>query len=419
MSPNAVRFGVLFLGVMLMGCGRGETPRTDAGSTNHDPARARGSDRSGMELATRARPLQPGAAGAVETTLEAFRTSRLEVVYDALPASFQQDITQLVHEFADRVDPALWDMTTQLLRKAINVFRQQDEIFIALLTRPGSGTSTEITIAWAEFVNAAERLVDGPLTNQEKWKSLDIHEALRTDISRVVRRLMTLSALANPPEQNPLQQIDLVQVDLVESFDVSAQVRIIPHGGTDAVPTTPFVLQEGKWIPRSLAEEWPTMIDIARKSLAQWETTRGEPSVKHLQEKLRVIDRVLDQMLTATNAEQLGSAATPIVLQITQWSDPIKTPPAPLPEGPPEGVTILIARELTDEELTRLLRILEPLTDDPDQEYHLATANGGKTFISIKPVKEIAAFAAKLDFITDPKVDALARTITAHDARVP
>lgn len=400
------------------GCQRSANPAPSGDAARADQAAHRGrpADRLAMDQASRSQPLQPGAAGAVELTLEAFRQGRLEMIFDALPGSYQQDVILLVRESSEQIDPQLWDMVVQVLQKSVDVLREQRSIFIALLTRPGAAGQAEITLAWDDFVDACDRLTRGSLMEREAWKDIDVREALRADVSRVTRRMMSLSTLANPPETNPLSALETVQVDLVESTGDMARVRILPRGSVDASPTL-FVLVDGKWVPQSLTESWPATIQSVRAAMARWRTS-SDVDLPAVKAQLRVIDQALDQMLLAKNVDQLAAAATPLVFQATRWSEPIALSPAVVPDGPPEGVSILINRELTEDELTRCLQLLEPLTDDPSLEYHLATANGGKTFITLKPVSDIHAFAAKLEFATDPMIDTNARVITLRDVRL-
>lgn len=412
---------LVILVTSLGGCGRSDAPVQPPRESHRgmdDDERMRSAEQmAAADMGARSRPLQPGAAGAVEATLEAFRNGRLELVYDFLPAEFQQDVSGLVHAFAENVDPELWQMITDVLHKAVEVLREKRGIFVPLLTRPGM-SAQEMAAAWDAFVEAADRLVHGPTFDREELKKLDVREALRMDLSRFTRRLMVLSSLANPPEHNPLQQLDMVQVDLVEANEQTARVRIIPREGENVEPTT-FVKRDGKWIPQSFAEAWPAMIFAARDRIQNQQNPDAAAAVQQAKEQLRVVKQVLDQMLTTDNADQLAAAATPLLLQASEWSVPVAVPSPAVPGGPPEGVSILISRELPDEELTRLLRTLEELTDNPSLEYHLATANSGKTYISIKPVQDVAAFAAKLTFATDTTINADARTITVRDVRVP
>jgi hypothetical protein len=369
-----------------------------------------------MEVGGRSRPLQPGAAGVVETTLDAFRNGRLEIAFDFLPPDYQQDINQLVSSAAARVEPEIWLQSTNVLKKAVGVLEQKREIIIPLLAQSGNDHRVEVTNAWDQFVETAKEFVESPLLDQEQVQLIDVRAALQNELGRLIRKLMVLSAVVNPATHNPLRELDEVQVDLVESDGKTARVRIMPRGITDAEPTT-FVLRDGKWLPKPLVEAWPATLEAMRSQLQTMTAASGTVEVQQCKDQLKVMDRVLDQMLSAQNVEQLRSAATPLFLQATKWST--IAPAATVPDGPPEGVSMLITRELSDDELTRLLRTLEPLTDDPDREYHLATANGGKTFISIKPVSDITAFAAKLTFASDPTINMEARTITILDIQVP
>lgn len=354
---------------------------------------------------------QPGAAGAVEMALEGFRTGHGEMVFDSLPASYQRDVNGLVHVFAEQVDPELWKRTIAVLDRANMVLRTKKPLL--LLAFPHGGDSP-VSETWDDLTNAVEELIQGPFGDLERMRQMDVREWLRSDASRMLRRLMTLSLIANPGVPNALNDLSLVQVDLVASGESTARVRISPVNQVNVEPTD-FVNIEGKWIPQSLAESWPEAVSRARQVIRLCARDADTPEKRHYRAMLDVYEQVVDQLLQAETSDQLFAAATPLFLQVSQASEEIATPEATLPDGPAEGVSILIRRELSEDELTKLLDMLEPLTDDPEREYHLATANGGKTFVSIKPVHDVAGFAAKLTFGKDPKVDEAARTIQFAD----
>lgn len=363
-------------------------------------------------MSTMAGPLQPGAAGAVEMALEGFRTGHLEIAFDFLPPSYQQDVNGLVHRFAVEVDPKLWSQAVSLLDRGNLVLQKKKDILLPMLSPQQD--RDQFSETWDEFTRAAELMIHGRFSHLDELRRADVRELLRTDVGRTIRRLMTLSVVANPGTPNPLNDLGLVQIDLVEANDSTARVRITPPNQTDVEPTD-FVRVEGKWIPKSLADGWPDTMNNLRQFIRLWSRDAMTPEKDRVREILTVCDRVLDQMLAAETTNHLASAATPLFLQATQLSQQMITPEPLPPEGPAEGVSLLIQRELSEDELTKLLNVLEPLTDNPELEYHLAAANGGKTFVSIKPVHDVTAFAAKLTFAQGAVIDESARTITLRD----
>ncbi len=363
-------------------------------------------------IGTASGPFQPGAAGAVEVALEGFRTGHLELVFDFLPDSYQRDVNGLVHAFAEQTDPELWARIIRLLDRGNQVLRTKKDLLLPMFPPPSD--PVQLSESWDDFIRAVDAMTHGRLGNIDEMRSADVRDLLRNDVGRTVRRLMILSLVANPGSPNPLNDLSQVQVDLVEASEVAARVRITPPNQTDVEPTD-FVFVEGKWIPKSLAEGWDATLNHARQGIGLWARDANSEEKQRMLAIVTVCERVLDQMLVAETTSQLASAATPLFLQATQLSQRMATPEPPLPAGPAEGVSLLIQRELTEDELTQLLNMIEPLTDDPEREFHLATANGGKTFVSIKPVHDITAFAARLTFGKDPVIDESTRTITLRD----
>lgn len=59
------------------------------------------------------------AAAAVLTTLKGLEAGKLAEAYDFLPASYQADLDQLLHDFAGTMDPEVWSRLTGTARKTI------------------------------------------------------------------------------------------------------------------------------------------------------------------------------------------------------------------------------------------------------------------------------------------------------------
>src|SRR5947207_3149785 len=72
---------------------------------------------------TQPAPIPDTADAALRTILDGLHENRPDVVWGALPASYQHDVNDLVHLFAARMHPEAWKWFVQIARKGAIVLR--------------------------------------------------------------------------------------------------------------------------------------------------------------------------------------------------------------------------------------------------------------------------------------------------------
>lgn len=356
------------------------------------------------------------AASAVEKTLKAFRNGQLEEVYDFLPLSYQADIDSLVQIFVKRMDPEVWSQTFAVLGKGAEVLDQKQDLFLAMAQKPGNEAELQnLSAEWGRMTAVLKPFVSGDLAQLEFLKTIPSRELIQRHATPVAKQLLASSAALGTTGNLSLRDLEQTKVELVSEAEYTAVVRITTPSRVEP-ETVDFLLIESRWIPESLANSWPETIRAARASLeeltpesiAQW-----KPQYLQL---LKTVDAAFAKMLEAKRPEDLQAAAAPIMFQAMLMSSLVQESAKPKPmSAPAEGVMLTIGRELSDDEQTKLLTRLEALSDDPAASSYTATATGGKTLMSIKPVKNVTAFAEKLTFLREPEIDVDSRTITAAD----
>jgi hypothetical protein len=78
-----------------------------------------------------------------------------------------------------------------------------------------------------------------------------------------------------------------------------------------------------------------------------------------------------------------------------------------------ELVTVVVKATLTDSAQDDLCEKLKALTDDRARTVSEITGDDETTTIKVGPVNDVAAFAARLDFLKITNVDAKTRVVTA------
>src|SRR5262245_6119412 len=66
-------------------------------------------------------PIPETADAAVQAVLGGLRQNRPDVLWEALPASYQRDLSEIVHLFAARLNPEAWRWFLQIAHKGATV----------------------------------------------------------------------------------------------------------------------------------------------------------------------------------------------------------------------------------------------------------------------------------------------------------
>jgi len=229
-------------------------------------------------------------------------------VWDALPASYQKDLEGMVHETALKMDSDLWKKGFVLADKAVKVLKTQKGLLLTskMLNNSPVGPA-KLSENWDALVNLAEVIVRSELSDLEKLKHLDLGQFLSGTGAEFLKRLDALSTIQEK-ETTPRvsQQFKSIKTTVLQSDTDAVRIKIeLP----DAVSwEIALVKVEGKWIPKSAADQWKTEVDQARKAMAQWSATFAEDEKQRLLGVMNSVDGILDQMLAAKTPQDLESA---------------------------------------------------------------------------------------------------------------
>ena len=112
-----------------------------------------------------ARRRGPSAAASMEA-------GNLRALWDALPASYQSDVNDLIHTFAANMDADVWRAGAGLLQKAIRVLKEKKEFILkqpALAQSPMDATT--MAENWDPLVGVLETIATSELADLQKLKT--------------------------------------------------------------------------------------------------------------------------------------------------------------------------------------------------------------------------------------------------------
>jgi len=203
--------------------------------------------------------------GTVRVVLDGLVQHHPEVVWRALPASYQQDVTDLSREFADTVDPAVFDRAVAVVRKGVVVLQgKKDLILSSRYLEQSQIDAASVDAVWEASVHMIDSLLASDLTDLATLREIDVETLLSTTGTALMD-----SAAEMPAESDEMMSFservaawEKIEVELLsEEGDRAVVLLTVP----DEEPIEmPMARIEDRWIPAELATRWPAAVDQAR-----------------------------------------------------------------------------------------------------------------------------------------------------------
>ena len=360
----------------------------------------------GAQTPVEVAPSQKGPAEtadkAVQAVVDGLNANHPEAVWDFLPESYEGDLNDVVHLFAERMDAELWNKSILVVRKLAGVLKTKKEFLAADMT---------------PVANLVETLLAGELADLDQLKKFDGRLFLSGTGARLIAQLRELLPNIN-------RMLDFKKVTLLKSKGDAATVEL----KTDEETTErEFVRVEGKWIPKDTADAWIEQIGEAKARLSILSPDNLAEIKPRIMTLLAAVDGVVDRLAAAGNQDEFRAGLEEADVQLGPYKALVAAwlagsagmPDAesavePSRDEPIEIVTVVVSGMLDDDAQDRLRTRLNALVDDREKADSELTGDDETTTIKVGPVSDIEAFAKQLDFLKVTSIDAKTRTITAH-----
>ncbi len=237
--------------------------------------------------------------------LRGLAAHRPQVLWEALPPSYQKDVEALVRGFARKMDKDLWNKAFFLADKVLLVLKTKKALLLEGEMAKSSPVPKErLSANWNVAIETAEILTKSELADLDRLKRLDMGEFFAGTGAAFMEKLDALLKLEKDKKHRTvIQQLEGVKATLIRSQKDTATVRIqVPE---QAVWDVDFVQVEHKWIPKPMAEQWKIKMDQAKKALAEFSTKLTPAEKQRILGMAATLDGILEQMRAAKTVREL------------------------------------------------------------------------------------------------------------------
>ena len=246
---------------------------------------------------------------AVRTVVTGLGENRPQVVWQALPASYQNDASGLIHDFANQMEDSVWDQTFATLSKAVRVLDEKKEFVLenpqvsAQLPKSPNGEAS-----YDGVVALLKTLLSSDLSSLERLRVFDGEHFLATTGSQLMSQMEHLAALA-PEQTETLDELQTMNFRLLRSEGNRAWLLF--EKPDEEPQEIEFVLVEGKWVPATMAEGWDDGIAQAREQLSQ--VAVDPQQMAQVGPVLAIVDMQMEGLLAAQTSEQFQASLNGIL----------------------------------------------------------------------------------------------------------
>ncbi len=255
---------------------------------------------------------QQGPDAALKAVMDGLADYKLEVVWDALPGSYQGDVQGLVSGFADKMDAELWTKSFSVLKKLVLVLQTKKQFILnfPMLAQMPPNKKQILADNWDGIVQLASTVVNSDVSDLQKLRAIDIRTFLATTGSSIMRQAVALGQAANPQDDPAGKVASLRQATVTvvrtEGPDRAVLRMQVPN---ETAEEKVFVKVEGKWLPENMVMGWQAGILQAKQKLAAIEQQKIAAAKAQVMPILTMIEGSLDQLAAANTPEQFNALA--------------------------------------------------------------------------------------------------------------
>ncbi len=281
-------------------------------------------------------PDAPDAA--IQTVITEFANGNGGILWQAMPTSYQTDVSDLLHLAGSKIDSELYDKSFATIASLAEVIDQQQAFILntSFMAERSAEELAQLEAALPAIVGLVETITSSELASTTGLLNFNGQEFFDTTVSKLTQYTETLGQLAG--EESMLSGYINAVVSVVEADDVQATLlTTIP--GQEPLEQV-FTKVEQRWVPSEMANGWAAEIAEAKAELDATSMEDVAAQKPQIMGVLTMIDGVLTQLAAAETQEQfdqsLKGAMMPIMglMMMSQGMGGGAAPVAPMPAAP-------------------------------------------------------------------------------------
>ena len=200
---------------------------------------------------------------AINTVIQGLAKYHPEVVWDALPSSYQADINKILSRSSQMSDRDMFNKFKALSDRLLVAVKQKRAMIISTITKLAPPSNQKII---GPAVDAGiviyESVSNSQFGDYDQAKNIDFRKFIVRHGAKIMKSIITLDVktkqqFAMLPRYNA---VEISRAGNIVNLDIMINGKM--SGSSEA-----FVNVEGRWVPKKLADGWATMVAMVNMQL--------------------------------------------------------------------------------------------------------------------------------------------------------
>jgi len=247
---------------------------------------------------------------AIQTVVDGLADHQPQVLWYALPPSYQADLRELIATFCDHMDADLYDRTFRLLAQSVRVMKEKREfIYHSPLALSTPLIESSMGSQWNETVRMLDAIAKSDLSSLELLRQLDPGEFLASTGHRVMLGLenLRMRSQRSPTPGGWERASEALKGARLVFLEATGQEGVLQFSSpTNALAKHEVKLTrvEGRWVPADMAANWRTRVEQAKSHLAKLKGAEFEKAKPVLSMVLSSLESTLESLLEAKSQKE-------------------------------------------------------------------------------------------------------------------
>lgn len=247
--------------------------------------------------------------GTVRAVSDALADRHPEVLWQALPRTYQADITEVTHAFAARMDPKVWEAAFGLGQRTAALLRDKKDLILESSMLDAAGEEREqLEDGWDAMVALLDSFFSSDVARLDTLKTIDWERYLAT----TGRDLMNLASERSKAsgedtfDREFTQKLRKAEIEVLSREGDRATLRLTaPDEEPEEMQLTRV---EGRWVPSEMADDWDANLAEAKQKLADMTDDEIQQGSMQAMMMIGMLDGALTELETVETAEQFEQA---------------------------------------------------------------------------------------------------------------
>jgi len=243
--------------------------------------------------------------GSLRAVSEAMADNHPEVFWDSMPASYREDVTELVHTFAEKINPVTWKRSFALIEKTALVAREKSSFVVNSPFIMAYPAADELRGNWDVVAHALDVFTQSGLNDLDRLKTVDPREIIAETGGKLLTQVSQWEeSEAAQGEISLKEKLEKMQITVLEQDEARARLRVETPGGE--AREEHYLWIEERWVPEEIAADWDARVSEMRERIAGLESasTAVTPT---LEAAFGAVEGILDSLAAAQTQEEFDA----------------------------------------------------------------------------------------------------------------